>query len=566
MRRYGMIVLAVWCLSWAAARADEPALLGRPLSAWIGDLSDSNPETKKKAAATLTLMGSSAKSAVPALLKALGDGDPYVRQYCAYALGQIAGGDAAVVTALRGLLSDRQWFVRSRAADAVSRLGPAAKAALPDLEPLLKDGQPYVRIDAACALWRIDQRAGQATAVFLEAMKDRDEPVAVTAIDGLAEMGPAAAPALYELREVLRHSHSELLRKSAARALGRLGSASRHVVPDLLDLLQSEDRDTQLTALGALAAVRPADPRAVAALVQKLGDSYLGYSAGVALGKAGAVATLVEAMKSADSAVKASAAVGLAAVGPDAVAALPVLLTALKDTSSATRKRAIEAIGAIGPDDSKFAQQLVDVLRADANFDLIHDTGAALRGLGPAAIPVLGRALNDRSISAGVRRSFSMALEKMGADALPAVPELVKALHDPSDDIRLDALEALVHCGPGVPGVIEAIAAAADDESQQVYWTVCNAAFKFGPQLKPAIPKLVARIRKDPGILDVPYAVRALGWIGVGSKEVIDALHAAAAYHRWSASIALWRVGKHDRAMLAQVIEDFGRSPSKPAG
>jgi HEAT repeat protein len=159
MRRFGIIVLAMCWIVPAVVRADEPTLLGRPLSSWIGDLSDYNRETRKKAASVLTVMGSQAKIAIPALTKALRDRDPYVRQYCAYALGQIARNDAAVVAALRRLLSDDEWFVRSRAAEAVSNLGPAARAALADLERLLYDGQPYVRIAAASALWRIDRRA-----------------------------------------------------------------------------------------------------------------------------------------------------------------------------------------------------------------------------------------------------------------------------------------------------------------------------------------------------------------------------------------------------------------------
>ena len=51
MRWRGMIVLAVWCASWAVARAQEPALLNRSLSSWIADLSDSGPETSRAFAA-----------------------------------------------------------------------------------------------------------------------------------------------------------------------------------------------------------------------------------------------------------------------------------------------------------------------------------------------------------------------------------------------------------------------------------------------------------------------------------------------------------------------------------
>ncbi|MGA2066615.1 MAG: HEAT repeat domain-containing protein [Thermoguttaceae bacterium] len=562
-RRCGIVAVVAWWVVLAAVRADEPALLGRGLSSWINDLSDSNPETRKKAASVLTVLGPQAKSAVPALTKALADRDPYVRQYSAYALGRIAGNDAAVATALRGLLSDSEWFVRSRAAEAVSHLGPASRAALPDLEPLLKDGQPYVRIAAARALWRIDRRARQALPVLLEAIKGYDDLVVGDAIDGLAAMGEAAAPAEAELRGVLKNSHSELLRKAAARALGGVGPAAREAIPDLLDLLQSRDQDCRLTALSALAKVGAADPRALAALAKMLADPSLGPSAGEELGRAGGVATLVAASRSADSAVKANAVLGLAAVGPDAAPALPALFTALRDDSSKTRKNALAAIGAVGLDDPKFADQLVQALKAERDPGVAYEAGKALRGLEPATIPVLVRFLGDRSIPEDLRRDLFAALAAMRPDAGPAVQELVKAVRDRDDKIRRSALEALAHCDPGVPGTAEALVSLVDNQDQHVFWEVCNTAVKFGPQLRPAVPKLIKFIRDNPRSSGAFKAAEALGWIGVGSKEVVEALRMAAVHEPEAASIALWRVGERDKAMLARVIEKFNRSPSK---
>jgi HEAT repeat protein len=151
-----------------------------------------------------------------------------------------------------------------------------------------------------------------------------------------------------------------------------------------------------LTALSALAKVGAADPRALAALAKMLADPSLGPSAGEELGRAGGVATLVAASRSADSAVKANAVLGLAAVGPDAAPALPALFTALRDDSSKTRKNALAAIGAVGLDDPKFADQLVQALKAERDPGVAYEAGKALRGLEPATIPVLVRFLGDR--------------------------------------------------------------------------------------------------------------------------------------------------------------------------
>lgn len=60
------------------------------------------------------------------------------------------------------------------------------------------------------------------------------------AAEKLATLGPNAKNAIPELRNVLRHDDSALVRKSAALALGEIGVVSGHVVPALRDAAESD--------------------------------------------------------------------------------------------------------------------------------------------------------------------------------------------------------------------------------------------------------------------------------------------------------------------------------------
>ena len=79
---------------------------GRPLSAWISDLSAPAPYTRHKAAYAISSLGPSAAVAVPALIEALKDPSPPVRYAVAYALKEIGPSAAAAVPALTEVLDD----------------------------------------------------------------------------------------------------------------------------------------------------------------------------------------------------------------------------------------------------------------------------------------------------------------------------------------------------------------------------------------------------------------------------------------------------------------------------
>jgi HEAT repeat protein len=164
----------------------------------VKQLTDKDPDLRRRAAKELANAGTDAKPAVPVLVAALKDSDLFVRRFSAQALGAI-GEDAqaampalqkmvkdanekkevqeAAVTAigkmgkgsvkyLGGLVKDLEYDVtlRRRAAEALGAIGPDAKDALPALTDAVKgvvpkgkklDKDSDIRLEAAEALGNI---------------------------------------------------------------------------------------------------------------------------------------------------------------------------------------------------------------------------------------------------------------------------------------------------------------------------------------------------------------------------------------------------------------------------
>jgi HEAT repeat protein len=174
-------------------------------------------------------------------------------------------------------------------------------------------------------------------------------------------------------------------------------------------------------------------------------------------------------------------------MGNDAAAAGPELVAALADDDPLVRGVAVRAVGELAPDVPGGVQALislfpdVDAMRAVARF-----------GPGGAeAVPALITALKHDDPT--VRWQAARALGKIGAPAVPAVPELARlATSDPEPLVREHAAEALGDIGP----------AAADGI----------------PALVQLLRYRVARVRRD--------AVRALGQMGPTAKGVLGDVRA----------------------------------------
>jgi hypothetical protein len=126
----------------------SPAELERMLKA-----GDANSQAS--AAYGLSLLGTDAAGAVPALTDALHSEHGLVRQNAALALGRIGSASRSAVPALTESLHDVEWTVRRQSALSLGEIGSDAAPAVPALKLLGKDPDRLVRQAAKEALAKV---------------------------------------------------------------------------------------------------------------------------------------------------------------------------------------------------------------------------------------------------------------------------------------------------------------------------------------------------------------------------------------------------------------------------
>ena len=114
-------------------------------------------QRRTSAAFELGEYGPAARTAVPALLRALNSDDAAVREGAASSLGNIRCEPETVIPALTRCLSDDG--VNERAAYALAEFGPDAEAAVPQLVIMLHTGDGETHLAALQALKKIDAGA-----------------------------------------------------------------------------------------------------------------------------------------------------------------------------------------------------------------------------------------------------------------------------------------------------------------------------------------------------------------------------------------------------------------------
>ncbi len=208
-----------------------------------------DPDAADRAISALQSLYSLDESLLPRLAAMLQD--EHRSGLSAYAIREL--GVAAVRTILdtaRSLTGNCVW----RAAEALGGIAQKHPEAVPLLRDALHSPHPGTRQMAANALARVAPGTNADTLPSLiEALCSDDLTRQLQALQGVQRLGPAAAPALPVLIEMLRvASHSW----DVYRALELLGPATESAVPELLDIVvrakwpQSESAANVLNRLG----------------------------------------------------------------------------------------------------------------------------------------------------------------------------------------------------------------------------------------------------------------------------------------------------------------------------
>lgn len=304
----------------------------------------------------------------------------------------------------------------------------------------------------------------------------------------------------------LKDGKDDKARRSAAFALGKLGSSAFAAVGSLKSTLRDDKsasvREAAAMALGDIArgALKAADdPEIVARLEQALekdGDPLVRRSAALSLGKLGpdaksALAALEKAVEDTNAAVRQNAAWALGRIGASSVAGLR---KALKDDDLLVKRDAAGSLGKLEPEDARGAlDELVACCtlgNSDVRIAALSVLNKIVTSEDSKVAAAIRPALDDKDLE--VRQNAALTLANIGGEAAaPALPILLDALRDGDQELKQQAAAAIGNLGDAaataVPHLIKALAAA-DKELQR---HAALALGGVGEKAEDAIPALV---------------------------------------------------------------------------
>ncbi len=220
-----------------------------------------------------------------------------------------------------------------------------------------------------------------------------------------------------ELAQALK-SADVAARVEACRELGKMGTAARVAVPELIDAVKTTGQpDLQKAAALALGAIGLEAKEAVPALMEQL--------------------------KSDDAQVRAYAAHALGEMGTAAGDSAVALIERITDEDPAVRREARDSLRAIHPPQEVIIQNMPRILKAATPADAAAAV-MTIAELGEAAVPGLCEALADDEACFWA----ALALSEIGEKAQAAVPGLGKLLRHKDPEVRMQALVALAEIGP----------------------------------------------------------------------------------------------------------------------
>lgn len=148
-----------------------------------------------------------------------------------------------------------------------------------------------------------------------------------------------------------------------------------------------------------------------------------------------------------------------------------------------------------------------------------------------------------REDSEDLRRHAGYALSAMGE---PAVPALIEATRDADGRVRAAAVDALGDIGMPLPGVVSALTRVLSDEYDWARRHAADALGTIGPGAREAVPALIKTLRDEKVYVRI-NAATALARIGPEAEESVQALterlNDPDRYVRSFAAIALRQIG-----------------------
>ena len=411
-----------------------------PVYASISRLRSTDPAIRLEALGELDVLGSKAKTALPAMLAALADVDPHVRARSARLIGSLLGSD---------------------------RNDPLVKEATPPIVLTLDDPVVSVRHAAALALTSLAPSHPKVVPALVDALGDDDPTVRVDVLDALGPLVPTEDETVFQAIFDRLEDRDPTVRAAGLRTLGR---------PALVETFRSRISPAAVSGLND----KSPEVRAAAKGVVKVlaGDT------------SGGIAGLSAAMTDPGPEVRAMAIEGSVLLKPRQV--FPILLRATTDPDPKVRERACWHLGAL---DTFDPEATLAALRT-----AMDDKDQAVRASASGAFQSIEYHVESRALAleqdlfelfdlvdndATIR---SKAATRLGAYA-PATPvvidALIRSLADPVPTVVAASAHALGEIGPAAKAAIPALDRLAKHENEVVIRAAEEAVAAIRAAMKP---------------------------------------------------------------------------------
>jgi HEAT repeat protein len=558
-RRLPSWIVAVWVVGLFSvpvrAEADpEPSYEGKPLQEWVAQLQSPSAKDRQRAVEALGVLGTQARSALPALVPALKDHDVHVRvaatealisagpaavplltgalwseddgtRFSAVlALGQIGGPARSATPSLLKRLED-DGIIRLRAAETLGLIG--AHDAIPFLTPMLKDPAADARTAAAAALIRLGADANLVIPVLVDLLQEKDPGDRRVAVEQLLTLGREARPAVAALSKALQDENAPV-RHGAALALGRIGPGAKDTIAALTAVLK-EDKADEVRLAAAEALWRLGRHADVVPVLRKWLAGTTGSRAVLVAEllwridqSPEAVAALRRAVEQEKAGVRQKALEVLAGIGPKASPALDAVVPLLKEKGANLRLAAAACVFRCGARARLDAPPLTEALKDDSPWVRLY-AAASLWQLRKDrdALRLLTAALKDSK--ADVRLGAVRILIDMGPDAKEVLPALVEVLGDTDGMVRANAAEAVWKLGKDAKALPALVETLQDKAPSSRSYAATTLGYVMRQEAKPAVPALIQALwDEDTGVR--AGAAEALGRIGPPAQAAIPAL------------------------------------------
>jgi HEAT repeat protein len=408
----------------------------------IQALNKEDAVTQRRAAETLGLLRRPVgRDAETRLFELCRSEDATVQAAALTALAETAPDDAAVHRVIHQGLAQNDTAVVAAALSGVISLGTAAPESIPLLIEHV-DSSPEIARLAAVALSRLGPTALPAVPLLLQKLTADNHALIIPAVSGL---GPAAIPAIFQ-----GGAEEYLTTHQAAEIIGRMGPRATSALEPALASGVASDRAIAAEAIGRVRR----QPDTAELLVPLLADNSgtVRASAAAGLAQLGPLAKhtqlkLRDVIHDPEPAVRAQCLTALVAIGAAAEEITPAIIQGLHDESPQVRRQSAVAMGNLGPVSDEARAALVAALKDDD--PLVRQHAAETLGGDPqtadAAAPALVATLQDPEQA--VSLAAADALTRVTQLDSSAVAALLPLLDHALPDLRRTAITALATGG-----------------------------------------------------------------------------------------------------------------------